>query len=106
MTSYNELLILIYLKEYEDEYLLTEIKELCGFTNVQMKTTINNLIDRELLTNEFGRLLLTEQGNSLLKEKGLNKVSLNELFKDIVTLKFTGKPFSFEDIYIPKQFKV
>lgn len=106
MVDFKELLILVYLNDYKDEYLLSEIKELCNFSTTQMKKCLHNLIKKNLLNDEYGRLLLTIEAESLLKEKGLLNVSIADLFQDTVTLKFIEKPFSFQDIYIPKDFKI
>lgn len=107
MVDFKELLILVYLNEYKDEYLFSEIKELCSFSTAQMKKTINELVDKKMLSNSSGRLLLTIEAESLLKEKGLINVSISDLFQqDTVTLKFIENPLSFNDIYIPLKFKL
>ncbi|MTI71457.1 MAG: hypothetical protein FH751_14520 [Firmicutes bacterium] len=106
MINSKELLILIYLNEYKDQYLLAEIKELCYFTTSQMKKYLQKMIEKEMLEDSNGRLLLTYKAEKFLKEKGLFNVTLSELFKDIVTLEFTEKPLSFQDVYIPKEFKI
>lgn len=106
MIDFKELLVLIYLNDYSDEYLLAEIKELCSFSTAQLKKCLDDLTEKKLLSDENGRLLLTSEGEAFLNEKGLLEASISDLFQDTVTLKFIEKPLSFEDIYIPKAFKI
>ncbi|MBP1940347.1 putative transcriptional regulator [Bacillus luteolus] len=95
------------MNEYKDSYLLSEVKELCNFSTAQMKKSINDLLDKNLLCNSKGRLILTSESETLLKEKGLINISITDLFQqDTVTLEFIDEPLSFEDIYIPKNFKL
>lgn len=101
----HETLILIYLNEYEDNYLLSEVKELCNFTNAQLKICINTMKEKNLLESKSDRLLISESGKSLLESKNLLNVSIEDLYKEKVTLNFTEEKLTFEDIYIPKWFK-
>ncbi|KMK75266.1 MarR family transcriptional regulator [Alkalihalobacillus pseudalcaliphilus] len=106
MVDFKELLVLIYLNDYKDEYLFTEIKQLCNFTTSQMKQTLDKLIEKGLLLNQDGSLILGSKGEVLLKEKGLTNVSIEELFQmDTVTLSLK-KTLSFDDVFIPKNFKL
>ncbi|WP_263703492.1 hypothetical protein [Bacillus thuringiensis] len=107
MIEFKELLILVYLNEYRDAYLLSEIKEMCNFSTNQMKKSLSDLMSKNMLSNNTGRLVLTQEAELLLKEKGLLNVSITDLFQqDTVTLKFIGNQLSFDDIYIPKDFKM
>jgi predicted transcriptional regulator len=107
VVEFKELLILVYMNEYKDSYLLSEVKELCNFSTAQMKKSINDLLDENLLCNSKGRLNLTSKSETLLREKGLIYISITDLFQqDTVTLKFIDGPLSFEDIYLPKNFKL
>ncbi|CAM4127938.1 MULTISPECIES: hypothetical protein [Bacillus cereus group] len=107
MIEFKELLILVYLNEYRDAYLLSEIKEMCNFSTNQMKKSLSDLMSKNMLSNNTGRLVLTHEAELLLKEKGLLNVSITDLFQqDTVTLRFIGNQLSFDDIYIPKDFKL
>ncbi|WP_201713016.1 hypothetical protein [Rossellomorea arthrocnemi] len=105
--EFKELLLLVYLNEYRDTYLLSEIKELGNFSTDQMKKTLDDLISKDMLSSNTGRLALTNRAELYLKDKNLLNVSITDLFQqDTVTLKFIEKPLSFDDIYIPKDFKL
>ncbi|WP_281202993.1 hypothetical protein [Cytobacillus kochii] len=107
MVEFKELLILVYLNEFRDTYLLSEIKELCNFSINQMKKSLDDLTSKGMLSSNTGRLALTNKAELFLKDKNLLNVSITDLFQqDTVTLKFIEKPLSFVDTYIPKDFKL
>lgn len=107
MVNTNELLVLIYLNDFKDKYLFSETKEICNFSTTQMKNCLSKLKEKSLLTESEGILRVTKKGLSLLEEKGLENVSIQELYQiETVTLSFIDQPLSFEDVYIPKKFSL
>lgn len=104
--EFKELIILIYLNTYEDAYQYSELKELLDFSTSQLKEFIKIMQDKNLLEKSSG-LMITTQGIMILKELGLEKVDINELLEKKESLTFSKRnKLEFDDIYIPKNFKL
>ncbi|WP_214753780.1 hypothetical protein [Exiguobacterium sp. s16] len=105
--DYKVLLTLLYLKEFKDAYLLSEIKELCNFSTNQLEDHLNKMVAKNLLNKSVNKLSLSDQSLSLLRMKGLENITISDLvYQEIVTLRFIKEPLSFSDIYIPSNFKL
>jgi DNA-binding MarR family transcriptional regulator len=105
MVDYKELLILIYLNDYKDQYTYTELKRLCNFSNNQLKSTLQSMEEKGLITYQENILEITHISKNILKEKNLSEMSINDLFEEKVSLKFNESPLKIGEIYIPKDFK-
>jgi len=106
MIKYKTILIMIYLNEYQDEYLLSEICELCDFTTKQLHRELDFMVIEELISTDKGIYSLTDKSIEILSEKGVLSTSIEELQSDTLTLKFTNSKLNFEDIFIPIDFKL
>lgn len=102
--KFQELLILIYLNEYKDTYLLSEIKLICNFSTEQLKLFLQNMEEKGLIENSNKLISMTFIGKTVLEEKGLEVVVIDDLLKDKVTLEIEDDPLGFNDVYIPMKF--
>ena len=88
MDNFHEILVLIYLNEYKDDYMLSEIKDLCNFSTAKLKSCIEKMKENKLVDSQSGKLSVSKAGEHLLKVKNLLNVSIDDLFEDTVTLNF------------------
>lgn len=103
--DFKLILVLIYFKEYKNDYLLSEICNLCSFTTKQLNDSIKFLINDGYLIERNNILILTIKGNEFLAEEGYDRILLNDLNNNLVTLNLNENMLSFDDIYIPNGFK-
>lgn len=105
--EFKEIITLIYLNTYKDAYQYNELKELLDFSTNQLKEFIKVMQNKNLLEKNNISLIISKQGFLLLKELGLENVNINDLLEKKDSLKFCEKnKLEFEDIYIPKNFKL
>ncbi|WP_242369260.1 hypothetical protein [Adlercreutzia muris] len=60
--SFQELLILSYFKEHEDDYDLAELRELLGLGAVKLQDLLNALFELEMLVYEDHGVQITDKG--------------------------------------------
>lgn len=106
MIKFQELLILVYMQEYQDNYLFSEIKSICNFSTDQMKCFLNIMQGKQLLNFENNIISIAPLGSQVLVEKGLESITLNDLLTEKVTLNIQEERLSFDDIYIPLNFHI
>ena len=102
--DYKEMLIMIYLKDYGDEYLLAEICSLCDLTTNQLTRMMQKLEKKGLVSSEKS-IKLSVKAKNYLVDNGYGEIDMKRLQEDIVTLDIKNPQLSFEDIYIPVNFK-
>lgn len=98
-------LILIYFENYNDEYLMSELKNITNYSNSQLLMHLNYLLDKGYLEKSNSIIKLSSSGIIYLKSEGIYGVKLTDLQQDTVTLNFIDDKFSFDTIYIPINFK-
>ncbi len=101
----KKILAIIYLNTYSDAYELNELKELLGLNISQLKEFISSLISEDLIKNEE-TLHLTDKSSNILLKMGLEDVDINSLMDDKKTINVSHDKLTFDDIYIPKNFKL
>lgn len=106
-TEYKEILLLIYLKDYKDDYLYSEMKELLNLTLKQLKNFLKSLETKEIIEiNECNDIILTKKGWDILKEEGWEDLAFTSLINKNLPNIFDKEKISQDDLYIPKKFKV
>lgn len=104
--EFKELITLIYINTYEDAYQYNELKELLDFSTSQLKEFIKSMQGDGLL-DRSDSLMISSKGFEILKELGLENVDINELLEEKESLRFSKiNKLEFDDIYIPKNFKL
>lgn len=103
--EYKELLILIYLNNYGDEYMLSEILLLCDLSTKQLNRVFVTLEKNGYITNQK-IIKLTEKSQKYLLDNGYNDINIEKLDDSLVTLDIEKTKLSFSDIYIPIKFKL
>lgn len=104
--SFKEIIVLIYLNTYKDSYQYNELKMLLDFNTSQLKEFINIMKEKKLL-KESNILILSDKALDRLKRLGLENININDLLQDKCSLKFSEQnKLGFDDIYIPKNFKL
>lgn len=101
----KKLLAIIYLKTYSDAYEYHELKELLGLNITQLKIFIDNLASEKLIQDK-NRLVLTDKSFNILKQMGLDNIDINSLMEEKITINLIENKLTFDDIYIPKDFKL
>lgn len=101
----KKLLAIIYLKTYSEAYQYKELKELLGFNVGQLKEFINKLVEEELIKDNSS-LLLTQKSLDILKGMGLKDIDINSLMKEKTSIIMSENKLTFDDIYIPENFKL
>lgn len=101
----KKLLTIMYLKTYKDCYEYSELKELLGFSITQLKEFLEGLVDEGLVINDVS-LKLTDKSINTLKDMGLFDVDFNTLMEEKTTISINSSKLTFDDIYIPKDFKL
>lgn len=90
-------LLIIKLSNLSEVFYL--IRDTLNFTEIQTLRVLSYLIDNKFITNKSGEIILTEKGNSILRDSKLDGISFDDLFNPDTT------EFINEDIldsYIPK----
>lgn len=103
--DYKHLLILMYLNEYKDTYLLSDIRNMCNCSLNQLYREINLMSDLGLLSYKDDFLCITENGHDTLSKEGFANIKMKNLSNDLTNFKVSTKKLSFDDVYIPKRFK-
>lgn len=104
--SFKEIIVLIYLNTYKDSYQYNELKRLLDFNTSQLKEFINIMKKKKLL-KESNILMLNYRALDRLKRLGLENININDLLQEKCSLKFPEQnKLGFEDVYIPKNFKL
>lgn len=104
---YDELkdIILIYFNTLQEDYLLSELKELLHIHNKQLKLCIEKLFEEGMIS-DIKNITLTSNAIQYMKSVGIEDIEINDLLSDKVSIELNRTPFSFDDIYIPKKFKL
>lgn len=105
MIDFKKILILMYFNEYQNSYLLSEISKLCNLSIPQLNEILSEMIFDNLIEIKNEIMQITTNGKSILKDNGYERVSLNSLDNDTITLKISDTKLSFDEIYIPIGFK-
>lgn len=106
MISYKTILIMIYFNDYQDQYLLSEICDLCSFSTKQLNRELRLMQDNNLLQKNSGIYSLAEKANRILEERGLLNSTFEDLQCETITLQFRNEKLGFDDIYIPDDFRL
>lgn len=109
MIEYDKIIILIYIKTYNDTYSYEFIRDYLGFTYTKLDHFIDSMIDEGILKyNEKIILQVTDKGQEILKQFNLDDISFEYLMVDykeevMKEIKIEDK-LGINDIYIPKYF--
>lgn len=101
----REIISLVYLNSYPGAYQYSELKLLLGFNTSQLKEFIDYLYQYGVIKSDE-TLILSEKGKHILKENALENVHINDLLQEKNCFEIEDEKLDFEDIYIPKNFKL
>ncbi len=98
--EYKELLLLAYFRDRYKEYDYSEVVKILGVTYKTLQIMIDKLIENKLVKKTTQFLVVTKQGEKLLREKQLTKFFSNDKETEKREKWDINKP------YIPKNFSL
>lgn len=104
MNDIKEIISVIYLNSYKEKTQYNELKQLLGLNTKQFKVFIKGLYEKQII-EETVKLTLTTSSIEWLEENGLIDIHISDLLKDKKSIKVEKDKMSFDEIYIPINFR-
>ena len=85
--SFHKLLALVYFKNQAENYDLSELRSILGFTQIQLDKMLSELFENEYLVYKNYEMSVSEKGLNYLKKKNAEKYELasNDINLSVIT---------------------
>ena len=99
--DYQDLLILAYFKDNYKKYKFNEIAQIMGMLHVEMRSSIERLLDLKYLVYINDNVIISKRGEKILEEKRLGHFFCNNKKEEK-----EKRQMSIDEIYIPIKFEM
>lgn len=104
MDNYSSLLALVYFKEKDDRYSISELMQVLGCNAVQIDDLISSLIEKGYLEYQKDLLKLSNKGLIKLIAANLDDMVLRTDKQELKHIQ-PDKAVSFDEVYVPNNFQ-
>lgn len=103
LIHYNIVLALSYFKEKQNKYIISELMEILGYTQIQMDELLQKLFDEEYICYNEDLIVVTDKGITFLIANDCDDMGTNDKQYNMVRIN-PEEAMSFEEIYVPEKF--
>lgn len=101
--EYSKLLALVYFKNQAENYDLSELRSVLGFTQIQLDELISEFFEEGYLEYNDYEMNISEKGLYFLQEQNAENHNLESENKNLSVIN-KEKAISLDEIYVPKGF--
>ncbi len=101
--EYSKLLALVYFKNQAENYDLSELRSILGFTQMQLDEMLLELFEVGCLEYRDYEMNISEKGLYFLQEQNAENYNFESENKNLSVIN-KDKTISLDEIYIPKEF--
>lgn len=100
---FQDHLILIYFNSVKRDYILSDLKNIIGYTFGQLEDRIDELLESKYLFEDSeGTIKIATNGYEVLRSMGYEDINVKDIYEKQIEYKDKySNPINFDEIYVP-----